>query len=63
MSLGLHELREGMLLMEPVMSEKGAVLLDKGQTISHSMLERFRNFGAILGVKEPIYALVRKESD
>lgn len=63
MSLSLHELREGMLLMEPVMSDKGAVLLDKGQTISHSTLERFRNFGAILGVKEPIYALVRKESD
>ena len=61
--LDLHELREGMLLMEPVMSEKGVVLLDKGQTISHSMLERFRNFGAILGVKEPIYVLVRKESD
>jgi ActR/RegA family two-component response regulator len=63
MSLGLHELREGMLLMEPVMSEKGAVLLEKGQTISLSTLERFRNFGAILGVKEPIYALVRKESE
>lgn len=61
MSLGLHELSEGMLLMEPVMSDKGGVLLDKGQLISRSALERFRNFGTILGVKEPIYVLVRKE--
>lgn len=61
LSLGMHELREGMLLMEAVLSERGAVLMDKGQYITHSALERFRNFGSILGVKEPIYVLVRSE--
>lgn len=60
MSLGIHELCDGMLLMEPVFSEKGAVLMERGQTITHSTLERFRNFGAIIGVKEPIYVLVRR---
>jgi len=61
MSLSIHELRDGMLIMEPVLSDKGAVLMDKGQTITHSTLERFRNFGSIIGVKEPIYVLVRNE--
>jgi hypothetical protein len=36
--------------------------MEKGQTITHSTLERFRNFGTIIGVKEPIYVLVRKAS-
>jgi CheY-like chemotaxis protein len=62
MSLGIHELCDGMLLMEPVFSDKGVVLMEKGQTITHSTLERFRNFGTIIGVKEPIYVLVRKAS-
>jgi ActR/RegA family two-component response regulator len=61
-SLAIHELREGMLLMEPVVSGKGAVLMDRGQTITFTTLERFRNFGAMLGVQEPIYVLADKES-
>lgn len=60
LSLGVHDLREGMLLMEPILSEKGAILMDKGQTVTFAALERFKNFGTILGVKEPIYALVKR---
>ena len=60
LSLGMHELREGMLIMEPVVSRKNVVLMDKGQVITFAALELFRNFGTILGVREPIYVLARK---
>jgi hypothetical protein len=60
LSLGMHELREGMLVMEPVRSRKNVILMDKGQVITFAALELFRNFGTILGVREPIYVLVRK---
>lgn len=60
-SVGIGELAEGMLLMEPVLSGKGAVLLERGQTITFATLELIRNFGTILGVKEPLYVLVRME--
>jgi len=60
-SVGIHELREGMLLMDPVLSGKGVVLIDRGQSLTTASLELIRNFGAILGVKEPLYVLARKE--
>jgi hypothetical protein len=60
-SVGIAELAEGMVLVEPVLSEKGAVLMEKGQPVTLSALERFRNFGVILGVKEPMYVLAKKE--
>ena len=60
-SVGIDELSEGMLLMSPVMSGKGVVLIDKGQSITLAALELLRNFGTILGVREPLYVLARKE--
>lgn len=60
-SVGIGELAEGMLLVEPLLSGKGAVLLGRGQTITFATLELIRNFGIILGVKEPLYVLVRKD--
>jgi FixJ family two-component response regulator len=60
--LEISELREGMTLVEHVQSVKGTVLMEKGQTITRAALERFVNFGTILGVKEPIYVLVKTES-
>jgi hypothetical protein len=35
--------------------------MEKGQPVTLSALERFRNFGVILGVKEPMYVLAKKE--
>lgn len=62
-SLEIKDLREGMVLVEPVLSGQGAIMMDRGQTITQSALERFRNFGTILGIREPIYALVKKEKE
>ena len=63
LSVGIGDLSEGMLLMEPVISGKGVVLVEKGQVVTFAVLELMRNFGAILGVKEPLYVLVRKEGE
>jgi CheY-like chemotaxis protein len=60
-SVLIDDLREGMLLMDPVLSGKGSVLMDRGQSITVAGLELIRNFGTILGVKEPLYVLARKE--
>jgi CheY-like chemotaxis protein len=60
-SVMINDLREGMLLMDPVLSGKGAILMDRGQSITLAGLELIRNFGTILGVKEPLYVLARKE--
>jgi len=57
--LDISELREGMLLVEPIQNAQGVVLMDKGQTITSAALARFVNFGTILGIKEPIYVLAK----
>lgn len=62
-SVAISELREGMLLVENVVSGRGAVLMEKGQVITRAALERFVNFGTILGVQEPIQVLVKTEAD
>jgi len=61
--LAIGELREGMVLVDPVISGKGAVLMQKGQVITSAALARFINFGAILGIKEPLCVLVKMEQD
>ncbi len=61
-SLEIKDLREGMILIEHVQSVQGTVLMEKGQTITRAALERFVNFGSILGVKEPVYVLARTEN-
>lgn len=61
--LTIAELREGMVLMDPVVSGKGAVLMQKGQVITSAALARFINFGAILGIEEPIRVLVKVEQN
>lgn len=59
--LEVKDLREGMILVEPVLNGKGAIMMDRGQTITRSAIERFQNFGSILGIKEPIYALSKSK--
>lgn len=58
----LAELREGMILAENVCSGQGSVLMEKGQAVTRAALERFINFGTILGIKAAIH-VVRKESE
>ena len=55
----ISELRVGMLLIEPVISGQGAVLMQKGQVITSAALARFVNFGTVLGIREPICVLVK----
>jgi CheY-like chemotaxis protein len=62
-SLAISELREGMLLVENVVSGRGVVLMEKGQALTRAALERFVNFGTILGVQEPIHVLVKTEKE
>lgn len=57
----LIELREGMVLAEDVRSGQGSVLMEKGQVISRAALERFINFGTILGIKEPIHVMQKED--
>jgi len=61
--LAISELREGMVLIDPVMSGKGTVLMQKGQVITSAALARFLNFGTILGIEEPIRVLVKLEQN
>ena len=37
--------------------------MQKGQVITSAALARFINFGAILGIKEPLCVLVKMEQD
>jgi len=53
----LAGLREGMVLAQDVLSGQGAVLMEKGQVIGPAAMERFVNFGVILGIKEPIHVV------
>lgn len=53
----LADLREGMVLAEDVLSGQGSVLMEKGQIIGRAALERFINFGKILGIKETVHVV------
>lgn len=57
--VGIADLEEGMVLVEDVVGESGAVLMEKNQTITKAAIARFTNFGSVLGVQEPLYVLVK----
>jgi hypothetical protein len=57
--VSISELRVGMILIDPVISGQGAVLMQKGQVITSAALARFVNFGTVLGIREPICVLVK----
>jgi len=59
--LPIAELREGMVLAEPVVTANGKTLMRKGQTISQAAIERFK-FAEVLGVREPIAVLRPKDA-
>lgn len=57
------DLQVGMVLMEPVLSGKGIVLMNKGQQISFAALQKLKNFKSVLGIKDSLYVLVKNDSD
>lgn len=59
--VGIADLRDGMVLVENVVGSSGAVLMEKNQVITNTAIARFVNFGSVLGVREPLYVLVKKQ--
>jgi response regulator RpfG family c-di-GMP phosphodiesterase len=56
--LTISELSSGMILNEPVKTEKGVLLMEKGQEITFSHLMRLINFSNFEKIREPIAVLV-----
>lgn len=55
-AIQVHELSEGMILDEPLVSTRGDLLLDAGETISATTRERLLGIAAsALGVREPFW--------
>lgn len=52
--LPLEDLRRGMVLLEDIKTTKGLLLVPHGQEVTHSMIERLRNFSLEVGVRQPI---------
>ncbi|MFQ5503885.1 MAG: HD domain-containing phosphohydrolase [Planctomycetota bacterium] len=57
--LPVSELRSGMVLVDPVESTDGRLLVAHGQEVSVGLLERLRNFSENTGVKEPLRVAIR----
>jgi response regulator RpfG family c-di-GMP phosphodiesterase len=58
--LSMREIDVGMIFSEDVKSAKGLLLIARGQEVTHSLLERVRNFSPELGIAEPIRMIVRE---
>jgi len=54
MSARLKDIRPGYLLLQDVKTADGLLIVKANTPVSLPLLERLRNFGAIIGVKEPI---------
>jgi response regulator RpfG family c-di-GMP phosphodiesterase len=61
-SVTLAQVVVGHVLVEPVLTSRGTVLVSKGQVISMPLLERLRNFGRTTGIREPILVIDRPTS-
>ncbi|OPX37020.1 MAG: histidine kinase [Deltaproteobacteria bacterium] len=61
MSVGVADLKEGMILGEDVTTEQGKLLITKGQEVSQPIVERLKNVAEVTRVNEPIQVIVRVE--
>ncbi len=52
--LPLEDLKRGMVLLDDIKTIKGLLLVPHGQEVTHSMIERLRNFSVEMGVRQPI---------
>jgi len=57
-SVRVMELMENMILAEDVKTEKGLLLVTKGQEVSKPLLERLKRFVFMSGIQEPIKVIV-----
>ena len=53
--LDMYELRIGMLIMEPVKSRAGVMLVAGGQEVTQSLLGRIQNYHDTVGIELPIW--------
>jgi HD domain len=53
--LDLYELRVGMLIVEPVKSRAGVMLVAGGQEVTQSLLGRIQNYHDTVGIELPIW--------
>ncbi|RLF54205.1 MAG: hypothetical protein DRN37_10525 [Thermoplasmata archaeon] len=59
--LMVHEFKPGMILDRDVRTEKGKLLISRGQEISPMLLNRLKGFTRTEGIKEPIRVLIPLE--
>jgi len=57
-SVGLDDLRVGMVMVEDVRADTGLLVLARGQQMTEPLLQRLRHFAQDVGIKEPIRAYV-----
>jgi response regulator RpfG family c-di-GMP phosphodiesterase len=58
-SVGVADLKGGMILGEDVTTKQGKLLISKGQEVSQPLVQRLRNVAEVTRVKEPIRVIVK----
>ena len=56
--LTVAQLRRGMLIVDPVRTKSGVVVVSRGHEVTESLMARLRNFAQGVGVVEPIRVTV-----
>jgi hypothetical protein len=51
----MHEMRIGMVMVEPVRSQAGVMLVAAGQEVSESLLRRIQNYHDTVGIVLPLW--------
>jgi len=57
-SVGLDELKVGMVVVEDVRATTGLLVLARGQEVTEPLRQRLRHFAQAIGIQEPIRAYV-----
>lgn len=52
-TIGVMDLRAGMVVLEDVLAENDSVLIAKGRVVDEILIRRLRNFASGIGVREP----------
>jgi response regulator RpfG family c-di-GMP phosphodiesterase len=67
LSVGIGELKKGMILGQDVRTEQGKLLISRGQDVSQPLIERLKNVAEVTRIKEPIRVIAsvkrRNEQD
>ncbi len=54
LSLNIAQIAEGMIAAEDIHAKNGVLIIPKGQTITHTLLQGLKNFSTQVGVVEPV---------